>query len=362
MSTLSLIEMNAFGSRVVPVHVSGHLESTLETVNLRVIATPPHYNKTIGLWNLELEYQVWDLSQVQTNPQWKQLTQFSSTSSLVVVKRTSYYSIQAAVDSALPGSIVIVDAGYYTEDVHINRPLKLMARKNGHGKTLIFGQVLIESSNVTVDGFLFHTMNSFKPSLIVVNSSSISIQNCEFRSDQENKFLSQSNHHHQHHPSAVHLQNSVNSRVINSFFKDCSLGLTIDNCTECSSIGNTFSSCIAAGQILSSHRVSITRNYFVRNTVALEVDSFKHLTQILNENIFEKNSVMIKKGKLFSRKELEVALDRPIRQEKDSLSFEGPESSPKVLIYGSCEVKSEEDVPDTCISIRGEFCNAIMII
>ena len=350
MSTSSSIEMNAFGSKVVPVHIFEQVGSKFGMLNLRVLAVPP-YNKTIGLWNVELEYQLWNLSPKQTNSEWKQMTRFSS-NILLVSKNSSYPSIQAAVDSASPGGVVVVDSGHYVEDVHISKPLKLMARQDD-SRTIIFGQIHIESSNVTIDGFQFHAMKTFKPSLIVVNSSRVSVINCEFHSKKEDKFLSQSDHHR---ASALRLQNSVNSQVINGLFIDHPVGLTIDNCTGCSARGNTFRSCLTALQTVSSDSVAISRNYFVRNLIALEIDRFTLLTRVLEKNVFEKNSAMVKNDKVFSRRDLELIIDRSLDPEDLTFSFEGPQVSSKVFIYGSCGMESNKDEYfNSCFSIRGEL-------
>ena len=202
--------MTVLGSRVLPAYVFEHFGATLETINLGVIATPP-YNKSIGQWNLELEYQVWNSSSPKPiASEWKRLTKFDLTS-VIVEKSGAYSSIQAAVDSASPESVIFVSPDHYLEDICISKPMTLLAGKNGQ-KAVIFGQILVESSNVTIDGFLFHALNSFKPSLVVINSSSVSILNCEFQSDKEIKFLMQLSHHP--HTSALLLQTSQNGCVI----------------------------------------------------------------------------------------------------------------------------------------------------
>lgn len=344
--------MSVLGSRVLPAYIFEHLGATLEKINLGVIATPP-YNKSIGQWNLELEYQVWNSSSLPKpiTSEWKRLTKFDLTS-VVVEKGGCYSSIQAAVEGANPGSVIFVSPDHYVEDIFISKPLRLLAGKNGP-KTTIFGQILIESSNVTIDGFVFHTLNSFKPSLVVINSSSVSILNCEFRSNKELKFLMQIGHHP--HTSALLLQTSQNLQIMNSLFKDCRAGLTIDNCTLCNVAGNTFHSCTAAMQTFSSDSIRVTRNYFVRNFVALGVDSFEVVKHLMNENIFEKNSVMIQNGTSFSTTELQLAVNHSVT-DKQSFSFKGPQMPSKVLIYGHSEEDHHLQSPNpTFVHIMGEF-------
>lgn len=352
--------MKAAGSKVVPVNMSENIQSSFTAINLKVLAVPP-YNKTIGLWNLELEYQIWNSSRNPTNYEWKRVTWFNHTDpvTLVVHKNSKFSSIQAAVDSAKPGSVIIVNPGHYIEDVHITKPLRLLTGGEDSHRTHIFGQLLIHSSNVTVDGFQFHTLNLLKSSLVVVNSSSVSIQNCKFQGDRELKFLSPYNHH----MSAFYLQNSVNLYLINSIFKDCSIGLAIENCSDCNIVGNSFSSCLTGLQTSSSDGIRIVSNYLVKNLIALKVNDSVVFEHLLDENVFEKNSAVIKNDdKLFSRTDLEVMTDHPLGSKEQPSFSEGPKLASEVLIYGSCEMELEQDrhfqSPNLCIYISGEFISA----
>ena len=346
--------MKVQGSRVVPVHMTEQLGSAFTTVNLKVVAMPPP-NK-IGLWNVELEYQVWNSSLNVTTSEWRRLTRYNSVA-VVVSKTGTFTSIQAAIDSARPGGVVIVEPGHYVEDIHITKPLELLVRGDS-SKTLLFGQLVIESSNVTVDSFQFHTLNPHKSSLIVKNTTSVSIENCQFYSNKQFKFLSHSNHPR---TSALRLQNSENFYLINSFFKDCSVGLAIDSCTKCNIVGNSFTSCLAAFQMSSSNSVQIARNYFVKNLVALEIDSLELIVHILDRNTFEKNSAVIKKDKLISRTDLEILIDHSLISKKQLSHYELEDLtlSPNVFIYGSCDMESEQtphfQSPNPCVYIKGEL-------
>jgi hypothetical protein len=346
-----MIEVKVQGSRVIPVHVAEELESEFTTVNLRIAAIPPP--PKAGLWTVELEYQVWNSS---LNLEWKRLSRFGE-NSVVAGKTGTYTSIQIAIDSARPGGVVIVEPGHYFEDIHITKPLMLLA-KGDSSRTLIFGQLIIESSNVTIDGFQFHALNSLKSSLTVKNTSSVSIQNCRFYGNKHFKFLSHSDHHR---TSALHLQNSDNFYLINSFFRDCSVGLAMTNCTNCNIVGNNFSSCVAAVQTFSSDSIKIVRNYFVRNLVALEIDTLKLVDHILDNNAFEKNSAIIKKDKLLSRTDLEEIAGHSLAPRKQLSHFESEDLavSPEVLVYGTCDSESEQaphfQSPNPCIYITGEL-------
>src|SRR5215217_6730633 len=100
----------------------------------------------------------------------------------VVGNSTVYATIQAAVDAALPGAVVTVDAGVYPEMVVVNKKLTLRgaqagedARSNiraggGADETVVTGALLpsgltsggfqILASGVTVDGFTVHGQTS----------------------------------------------------------------------------------------------------------------------------------------------------------------------------------------------------------
>ncbi len=343
--------MKVHGSRVVPVQISEQLISAATAMSLNIVAIPPPHK--IGLWIVELEYQIWNSS---LNSEWKRLTQFDS-KVMVVDKTGTYTSMQAAVDSARPGGVVIVEPGHYFEDLHVAKPLKLLVRGDS-SRTLIFGQLIIESTNVTVDGFQFHALNSLKSSLVVKNTTFVSIQNCQFYGNKQFKFISHSDHCC---TSALRLQNSVNFYLINSYFQDSSVGLAINNCTKCSIVGNSFTSCVAAFQSVSSNSIKISRNYFVRNLVALEIDSLELIDHILDKNVFEKNSAIVKKDKVLSRTDLEVLIDHSLVSKKQlsHFEFEDLAVSPKVLIYGSCDMESGQiphfQSPDPCVYIRSEL-------
>ena len=336
---------------MIPVQVAEDLESEFTTVNLRIVAIPPPHKA--GLWTMELEYQVWNSS---LNSEWEQLSQFDA-NAVVVGKNGTYTSIQVAIDNVRPGGVVIVEPGHYFEDIHITKPLMLSARGGSSG-TLIFGQLIIESSNVTVDGFQFRALNSLKSFLTVKNTTFVSVQNCHFYSNKHFKFLSHSNHYR---TSALHLLNSKNFYLINSLFTDCPVGLAMNNCTNCNIIGNSFSSSVAAFQHFHSDGVKITRNHFVRNLVALESDSLEFTDHILDNNVFEKNSAIIKKDKLLSRTDLETLVGHSVAPKKQlsHSEFEDLAVSSEVLIYGICDPESEQaphfQSPNPCIFIRGEL-------
>lgn len=337
---------------MIPVQIAERLESVFTTVNLRIIAIPPPH--TAGLWIMEMEYQVWNSSM---KSEWKRLTRFDSKNAMVVDKTDTYTSIQAAIDSAGPGGVVIIEPSHYFEDIHITKPLKLLAREDS-SETLIFGQLVVESSNVTVNGFQIHALNLLKSSLVVKNATSVSIQNCQFYGSKQFKFLSHSNHHS---TSALHLQNSDNFHLINNFFKDFSVGLSINNCTDCTIVGNSLTSCVAAVHTISSNGVKITRNYFVRNLVTLESESLELVDHILDNNIFEKNSAIFKRDKALSRIDLEELIGHSLAPKKQLSHFDSKDLaiSPEVLIYGTCDAESEQHLRfqsyHPCIYIKGEL-------
>ena len=350
-SRSTYIELKVHGTNVVPAHKTEHLRFAISTVNLRVVSTPPPH-KT-GLWNVELEYQVWKSSSNPTSSKWKRLTRFDS-SAIIVSKTANHSSIRAAVDSARPGGVVIVEPGHYIEDIHIAKPLELLTNVEG-GKTLIVGQLIIESSNVTVGGFQFRALNPLKSSLMVKNATFVSVQNCQFYGNKQIKFSSH------HSTSTLLLQTSKNVYLFNNFFEDCSLGLAIEDCTECDIVGNRFTSCLTAFQTFSSPNVKITRNFFSRNLVAFEVDSLDCVSRMLDENILEKNSAIVKKDQVLSRTDLEVLLDHSLVPKKllSHSEFQYPAISSKVFIYGSCSMEPGQtplfQSPTPCVYIRSEL-------
>lgn len=333
------MKLTASGTRILPVNISDNIELPLEAINLNVLAVHS-LNTQSALWNLELEYQT------GTRSQWKQLAHSHSVT-VDVGRKGAFTSIQAAVEGVPPGGVVNIGPGHYLEDVHIAKPVVLRGVQ-GNGRAVVHGKVFIESSNVTVDGIQFSAVKS----LTIVDAHFVTIQNCEFHGSQKHKFTAHSNQI----SSLLHVENSRNVKILNSIFSDCSLGLSIVNCSQCRAVGSTFTSCLTAVQAFSSESIIIMRNYFEQNLVALETDNFSHLPSALKENAFEKNSAMVKSSRLFSRTDLKDMFDLTILSSSDEqlLFFKPPAASSKVLVYGDCHAGSNVPSTNPCVYIRGE--------
>src|SRR4051794_11293065 len=133
----------------------------------------------------------------------------------VIGEPNVYATIQAAVDAAVSGGVVTVDAGAYAELVQINKPLTLLgaragvdARSNtrgvnesvitgaadstGNGKTI--SCIYVNASGVTVDGFVVrgNTSNGNLGAGIVIapNKSGTTVVNNILRDNVAGLFLS----------------------------------------------------------------------------------------------------------------------------------------------------------------------------
>jgi hypothetical protein len=118
----------------------------------------------------------------------------ASAASTVCSSGCKYTSIQAAVNAAAPGSVVTIGAGSYFENVTVNKPLKLKGA--GTARTIIYPSVskpicspgslcggeasnivLVEASNVTIEGVWLKGDNPNLTSGVVVGGEDIDARN-----------------------------------------------------------------------------------------------------------------------------------------------------------------------------------------
>jgi nitrous oxidase accessory protein len=100
-----------------------------------------------------------------------------------IVVPTDYLTIQTAIDRAKPNDTIIVEDGYYNENIEINKPLTLMSR-NGHEKTVIEAKSsdedvlkIVDVDGAAVLGFSVKGSTSVGIHLVRTTNSRISANN-----------------------------------------------------------------------------------------------------------------------------------------------------------------------------------------
>ncbi len=105
---------------------------------------------------------------------------------LLVDPQGSYTSIQAAIDAANPGDIILVGAGTYNESVNLNKDVTLVGANHGidghdprGAESLITGGIHVTADGATIDGFEVQGTVPFGdlPNGIYVESNNVTIIN-----------------------------------------------------------------------------------------------------------------------------------------------------------------------------------------
>ena len=135
-----------------------------------------------------------------------------------IVVPDDFASIQAAIDNASSGSIIVVKDGVYKENIVIRKPITLVS-KNGASKCIIKAlnhrnALKIEASNVKISGFTIKgsgnfTINSY--ALIVSDAKNVTVSNNVIKK----------NFH------GIALINTTNSIIENNVIVENNLGVSI---------------------------------------------------------------------------------------------------------------------------------------
>ena len=341
-NTACFISMKALGRNVVPFTSSGQFNTSCRMLDLKVMRRRPHLFTSLSQlsfasWNLELMYRT------QKSQEWKCLHQFESSKAYYTVGvNREFNSIQEAVEGVPAGNVVLVDEGHYSEIIHITKPLKLLS-VSGASRTIVLGQIMISSSNVTIDGFSFYSLNSTLSQMIVHNSSSISIQNCRFISNQKSDYISQQT------APLIQFKNSFNLLFINNFISDSKLGLLIENGTHSTIQTNAFESSSVAFKVVSSLETQVYANYFDKNVLALNIEL---ASVYIVSNVFSRNLAVME---THNRTD-DVTVGVNYGEGFSPLylySGHKPTTISKVMVYGSCGVSSQLGRRSACGYIQG---------
>ena len=275
-----MIKFEVTGTGVLPIKTEGTIQSTYCTLDFQVIASPPtHFSQDsesiIASWNVDLKYR-------NQNSAWQSL------SIVEPVEVTSGDSIQQAVGKVPPGASILVHPGKYIENLHITKPVHIISKSSSH----IFGQIVVDASNVTLNGFTFYSLDLSLSTITVTSLSSASfILNCRFTGTQEMKSLSDTES-----AAAVNCAGCSELSLVNNIVENWKHGLQVDKDSSITVQSNVFRSCKTAITISHTSTASLIRNLFVENVVAIRIQQLDSMFQAqLNTegNVFERNLVTV---------------------------------------------------------------------
>ena len=273
-----MIKFEVTGTGVLPIKTEGTLQPTYCTLDLQVAASSPtHFSldseSRIASWNVDLKYR-------NQNSTWQSL------SIIEPVEVTSGESIQQALGKVPPGTSILVQSGNYIENLHITKPVHIISKSSSH----IFGQIVVDASNVTLNGF---TLYSLDPSLSTITITALSsasfVLNCRFAGTPEMKSNTES-------AAAVHCAGCSELSLVNNIVENWKHGLQVDKDSSITVQSNVFRSCKTAIKISHTSTASLIRNLFVENVVAIQIQQHESTfqAQINTEgNVFENNLVTV---------------------------------------------------------------------
>ena len=275
-----MVKFEVSGTGVLPVRTEETIQSTDCTLDLQVIASSPtHFSQDsesrIASWNVDLKYR-------NHNSAWQSL------SIIEPVEVTSGESIQQALSKVPPGGSVLVHPGTYIENLYITKPVHIISKSSSH----LFGQIVVDASNVTLNGFtLYHLKLSDSTITITALSSASFILNCRFVGTPEMKslFVTES-------AAAVHCAGCSELSLVNNIIENWKHGLRVDKDSSVTVQSNVFRSCTTATKISHTSTASLVRNLFVGNLVAIQIQQHESTFQAQIStvgNVFENNLVTV---------------------------------------------------------------------
>ena len=227
------------------------------------------YNSSIYSWELDMKYSHPESIVWMDIPVPEETTFAESTSSL-----------QAAINAAEEGSIVLVGSGIYQENLSINKTLKIVS-VGGHTMTHIFGEVSVTANGVILQGMTFFpSTQSFVA--LTINSSFVTILNCRFVENMESLTL---------YPSlptvAIDCENCSQLHIVNNDFYGWKKAVLLKNARLHTIKSNTFRFCHTA--LLVDSAVEVRNNFFESNIIAIHSLHMLETDEFFNTNIFSAN-------------------------------------------------------------------------
>jgi parallel beta-helix repeat protein len=148
----------------------------------------------------------------------------------------NYTSIQAAIDAADSGDLIIVESGIYYENVNVNKQLTLRGTDTGTGMPVVIDEgnttaINLSANGITMEGFNVTSNNTSSESNgIEINSNSSTISgniinnysNGIFIAESHNNTITDNNA--SHNGCGIYLQNSSNNTITGNSFSYNELG------------------------------------------------------------------------------------------------------------------------------------------
>lgn len=260
----------------------------------------------MAAWNIEVLYRLW-----RSSGEWVPFHELDD----CVGEKGKFPSIQEAIYNTQDG-FAVLKPGVYVEDLYINRSVHLKSA-NGAQHTSILGHIVVNASQVTLDGISFSATNRSRPLVTVLRVDSVSVVNCKFNGEKELKLLAE-----EFVAPAVFCGSCSRLHFVNNFVKDWTTGLKIVGGNDIVIRSNSFSSCVTALNILSCLKLNLhlVGNLFVENAVAIQLKEH-HEEQVIKHNIFDGNLRIVMAGDRVTNGIAD--LESPVSPASSPLSFAG---------------------------------------
>ena len=270
-NSFCVLSFKSKGPFVVSTQNSQNFSHECKQLDLQVVATLPthfskHVAKKVASRFLSLKFKILD-SKVSED-EWKYLDIYNDYNPVIVHDNTKVSSLQSILDAAVNGSTIILPRGHYVENLYIASPVRFVSA-DGANQTIIYGQITINASGVTVDGFSVYPIVPTQPAVLIEHSHSVSIQNCRIIGQKDFKHTNTS-----HSPvPGILVSESSHICLINNILTDLQVGMSVMRTLEVKIQSNVFSSCLTAIQFRSSSITELARNLFAENILVFNLDS-----------------------------------------------------------------------------------------
>ena len=236
---------------------------------------------------------------------------------------SKFSSIQDALDTFPVWETVLIPEGMYFETLNITKPVKLV----GSRRTILFGNIQILSHDVTLDGFTIYSLEVLKPTVEIISSFNVIIQNSKLEQGiYSNSDLLMRN------TCAVSVFNSSRVHIVNSRVVNYGISLDVQSSKECVIQSNWIQSSWIALRVSESEDIIVVRNYMRENLMLIslinQTGKQDTLTSLVEKNILEDNIHLTDELETLSRKIFSNSIQDKVLEEV--------KVDPTVIITGSC--------------------------
>ncbi|HID71851.1 MAG TPA: hypothetical protein EYP29_03795, partial [Thermoplasmata archaeon] len=174
-----------------------------------------------------------------------------------------YTSIQDAINHASEGDTLIVNLGTYTEQLNVDKPLKIFGNSSDASKIVIDGDstgdtVIFSSSNIIFHNFTLKNSGNDKALISISGNTNSNISNCLFEVNSKGIQFTNSASSHEVYNSTfqgedktgtgIEIVDGDNLKIVGSKFTDLNTGIFFNvQGTGVSNQDNTINDCIIKG-------------------------------------------------------------------------------------------------------------------